>query len=914
MPDPDRGPLQGIVKYNPHLWGDDELRSIFVARNRELAALLDRLRQTPAGTTVPQHVLVVGQRGMGKTTLLRRLALGVRDDPELSRQWIALTFPEEQFTVSTLAELWSNVLDALTDMLENEGAPQAELDRLDGEIHRIEALPPLEREEAAIGLLSDWIDQQQRRILLLIDSTDLLFDSLGGPEEGKRGQKAGAASLWRLRKTLTHHSGFFWLGASYQALESGHLYSDAFHDFFELVELRPLSVDDMRQAMLALARTFGAGQEKPGEAAVQAMARILDAKPERLKALRNLTGGNPRITVMLYELFAADRQDNLHADLKLLLDLMTPLYKARMENLADQPRKLLAHVMERWAPVAAAELAEASGIPVTTVSGQLARLEAEGLIEKAKLPGRRRAGYQVAERFFNVWYLMRYTPRRIRQGLTWLVEFMRLWYSADDLRTLAVERARAHIEGQLCHADHLEYSRALATALGDEQLESYRLKLRIFLDARDEARRLGRPIPEIFPALFDLEGADKALITKPGLWNDLGISLQDHFNCPDEAESAFRHAMEIDPKAARPWYNLGLLLQERLGRPEDAEAAFRQAIVLDPKAALPWTALGDLLQERLGRPEDAEAAYRRAIEFDPKDAGLWNNLGILLAKHLGRPEEAEAAFRRAIELNPEGARPWNNLGSLLEDRLGCPEEAEAAFRRAIELDPEDARPWINLGSLLEERLGCPEEAEAAYRRAIELDPKAARPWNNLGSLLENRLGRPEEAEAVYQHARQLDPDDPYPLANYARLLIRMDMCAEASAAYRRAADLAARSAEERNPTYWEIVLQAHLWLGNRDSARQALGQLANLASGGDRWALNKLREQARECHGIGLGSALAELMAQSAHASFLKPLALALRAAAGQAEALDGIPPELRTMAEEAMRDILAQDRKVVGN
>lgn len=554
MPDPDRGPLRGIVKYNPHLWGDDELRSIFVARNRELAELLDRLRQT-ATDIVPQHVLIVGQRGMGKTTLLRRLALAVRDDPELSRRWIALAFPEEQFTVSTLAELWSNILDALTDTLENEGTPQAELDRLDGEVRRIGALPPLEREETAIGLLGDWIDQHQRRILLLIDSTDLLFDSLGGPKEGKRGLKAGAASLWRLRKTLTHHSGFFWLGASYQALESGHLYSDAFHDFFELIELRSLSVDDMRQAMLALARTFGAGQEKPGEAAAQVMARILDAKPERLKALRNLTGGNPRTTVMLYEMFAAGRQDNLHADLKLLLDLMTPLYKTRLENLADQPRKLLAHVMEHWTPVATAELAEVSGIPATTVSGQLARLEAEGLIEKTKLPGRRRAGYQVAERFFNVWYLMRYTPRRIRQGLIWLIEFMRLWYGSDELRAFAGERS------------------------------------------------------------------------------------------------------------------------------------------------------------------DSEKA-------------------------------------------------------------------------------------------------CP-------------------------------------------RTRRLNSDHPFPITNHA--------------------------------------------------AYQALEHLADLASSGDTWALYKLQKQARECHDTGLGPALAELMAQSAHANFLKPIALALRAAAGEAEALDGIPPELKIMVEEVMRDILTR-------
>ncbi|MDS4071198.1 MAG: tetratricopeptide repeat protein, partial [Candidatus Competibacter sp.] len=225
-----------------------------------------------------------------------------------------------------------------------------------------------------------------------------------------------------------------------------------------------------------------------------------------------------------------------------------------------------------------------------------------------------------------------------------------------------------------------------------------------------------------------------------------------------------------------------------------------------------------------------------------------------------------------------------------------------------------AAPWNNLGILLQDRFGRSKEAEAAYRRATEIDPEDAWPWHNLGVLLD-RLGRPDEAEAAYRQAIERDPNDPYPVANRAWLLARMDKRAEASAAYRHAADLAAPLAKpEGSADYWDILLQAHLYLGNRDSAAQALGQLANPASGGDTPALFWVREQARECHGIGLGSALAELMAQSAHASFLKPLALALRAAAGQAEALDGIPPELRTMAEEVMRDILAQDRKVVGN
>ena len=101
MPDPNHLPLQSAVKYNPHLWDEHELRAVFVARRRELDAILDRLRAT-AADRVPQHLLITGYHGMGKTTLLRRIALAVADDETLSSAWIALTFPEVmRFTTSS---------------------------------------------------------------------------------------------------------------------------------------------------------------------------------------------------------------------------------------------------------------------------------------------------------------------------------------------------------------------------------------------------------------------------------------------------------------------------------------------------------------------------------------------------------------------------------------------------------------------------------------------------------------------------------------------------------------------------------------------------------------------------------------------------------------------------------------------
>ena len=49
---------------------------------------------------------------MGKSTLMQRLALAVDDDAELRTHWLALRFPEEQYTVNTVGQFWANVLIA----------------------------------------------------------------------------------------------------------------------------------------------------------------------------------------------------------------------------------------------------------------------------------------------------------------------------------------------------------------------------------------------------------------------------------------------------------------------------------------------------------------------------------------------------------------------------------------------------------------------------------------------------------------------------------------------------------------------------------------------------------------------------------------------------------------------------------
>jgi tetratricopeptide (TPR) repeat protein len=78
------------------------------------------------------------------------------------------------------------------------------------------------------------------------------------------------------------------------------------------------------------------------------------------------------------------------------------------------------------------------------------------------------------------------------------------------------------------------------------------------------------------------------------------------------------------------------LILQAWGRLEEAETAYREAIQLNPQDAVAHTNLGLLLKEQ-GRAEEAEAAYCEAIRLNPQDAVAHTNLGLPLRIPLKNP-------------------------------------------------------------------------------------------------------------------------------------------------------------------------------------------------------------------------------------------------------------------------------------
>jgi Flp pilus assembly protein TadD len=1018
MSEPKSGSPFTVAIYNPALLKKEDLIRGFVARQPLLDRLLDDLRREQPGST-PQHQLIIGQRGFGKTTLLRRLAFGIEDDAGLAATWMPLVFPEEQYNVAGLADFWLNCVDALSDALDRTGN-RAASQALDSRVERVSAAGA-ERSAAALNLLLEEADRLGRRFLLLVDNIDIVLDRLKKDED------------WEFRRVIGEERRLHFVGSSSRVLEALYEHGRAFYDFFQIHELKGFDEKETFSTLCQLA-------EQAGNAEV---ARLVREQPGRIKALRVLTGGNPRTLVLLFKVLAQGPEGDVQRDIEQLLDEYTALYKARFEELAPQAQQLVDAMAIHWDPLTAADLTELlSPLSVNHVSAQLKRLEDFGVVEKTPWFGEKKNAFQIAERFFNIWYLMR-ASRRVRRRLLWLVKFLEAWFDREELnararafldrdpQTMGQERyaemamaysqavpdrhLRRSLESAGLHAvlddgvrrlidfsdlppeleakkdrmEQLQRLRATTCGLkidwgGIEPHEFWRLlggspQLSLVEKARmveelpllplsglrelyeklklSEQRLLewyqlrSAEVARLYEALaggemadvYDYENATavakryglrwlpfiairsrttsslhqeklsedetnraesalRAMTTEPEFealaWNDLGNLLKDRQNGYDEAEHAYRRAIELDPQYAYPWANFGDLLQYNLKRSEEAEQAYRRAIELDSEYAYPWNHLGNLLQIHLSRYEESEHAYRHAIELDPQYANPWNGLGALLQKHPKGYKESEQAYRRAIELDPWDPNPWNNLGLLLRDHLKRYESSEQAFRRAIELNPKGVNPWNNLGVLLQDRLKRYEEAEQAYRCAIELDSHSQYPWSNLGRLLNLLSGPNHEAGAAHLRAFELDPQRSSDLDRFLQTSNRLAESPKELPGLLKIAQKAHKLAPDHPETQFLLarILTAS---GRWPEASQLLGQLA--ANESVFFSDDFFRTAIKTGH---LDEVIVILERAAANDRW-RPLYEALRAArVGTPDYLRTVAPEVRMAAMKILRDL----------
>ncbi len=431
--------------YNPDWLSDDDLVANFVARLDIFSFLRDELARAPLRGGA-QHYLLVGVRGSGKTTLLKRLAVAVRREADLSERLIALSFPEELYQVKHLADFWWAACEALADELDRAGRT-GEADRLLEAVARAKSKArngdPLA--DDGLRLLRDACAGLERRPVLLVDNLDMVFRRIG--VEGRKRNNPDAPAYWALREALSTDASPIVIGASVRLSEPFTDYDKAFYDFFIPKRLGKLALEEMRLVLERLAEVRGLPEVR----------ERVRARPGRLEALHELTGGNPRALGLIFELLRQGPNSRAVEDFERLMDITTPYYKDRFEDLAEQ-QQVVMHALAVCRPGAggdlrfgrtAAEIGSHAGLATGAVSAQLDILERECLVEKNAAHGRTQ--YRIAEQLFRLWLQMR-GSRRIRYNVMGLAEFLEALFEPEEVeRGLHEEGAasglpRAHFD------------------------------------------------------------------------------------------------------------------------------------------------------------------------------------------------------------------------------------------------------------------------------------------------------------------------------------------------------------------------------------------------------------------------------------------------------------------------------------
>ncbi|MBN1902918.1 hypothetical protein JW926_16465 [Candidatus Sumerlaeota bacterium] len=283
---------------------------------------------------------------------------------------------------------------------------------------------------------------------------------------------------------------------------------------------------------------------------------LLLSNEGRLRALEYFTGGNPRLSLMLYKIITQSDISEVKKALEKLLDEVTPYYKAKTESLPAQQRKILDHIAkisgQTGEGLTPGEIAVSIRLSPNLVSSQLKRLSEVGYVRCANLRGRRKF-YALSEPLYSIWYQMR-MGKNAKERLGWLINFLKLWYSPGEVikefeRLFTIFHEHLNKESWIKARDVLEHGEYLVDAV-KETPEYYKISDQIKIGKSETEEK----------ATIEYDKGCKAL-------------EDDKF---DEALTFFTDAIDIKPDFYMAWLKKGNAFLS-LGKINDAIRSYDRA-------------------------------------------------------------------------------------------------------------------------------------------------------------------------------------------------------------------------------------------------------------------------------------------------------------------------------------------------
>ncbi len=689
--------------YNPNQLTKSELIDRFVVRFNVYQRLFKDIRESSMNYP-EQHILIQGQRGMGKTTLLLRLSYEIEHTPELNTWLIPVVFNEEQYNISRLFRLWETIAEYLERI---NGSFKGLYDKMD--ILYDKYKEETDCEKYACNLLIEKLQSQGKKLVLFIDN----FGDMLSKFDKKEHQ--------RLRTVLMTCSDIRIIAAS--AKLPNHLfdYNEPFYEFFKIERLKGLNQKDTESLLLKLGESLSENT----------LVEIVAEQKYRIEVLRRITGGILRTIVLLFEVFTDNQNGNIFNDLEQILDRVSPLYKHRMDDLPKQQQEIMDAMALHWDAISINEIAQKARLPKEQVTDELKKMLYNGVIDAIPAKNKEHL-YAIHERFFNIWYLMRNGRKRNKKRVMWLLRFFEEWCDKEMFK----ERVQQHINYLKLGSYHTKGALMLSEAFAQsnylnwEEQDELLGVTKTFLKEKDELLldELSESDKVLFEkgyALFEAnkykDALDKFLkICYPN--NDVFFCIAYIFGEEKNYNKAEDYYLKAIHKGdTHSIYNLAILYYQEFEDYEKAERYFLMAIEKGNVEAM--NNIATLYIKQYKNYKQAEKYLLMAVENDLSYA--MNGLGMICWNEFGDYERAEKYLLMGIEKGSIEA--MNNMGLFYMQGSISYSKAEKYFLMAIKKGNINA--MNNLGILYRIAYEDNEKAEKYFLMAFNEKKKLDDSYN-----------------------------------------------------------------------------------------------------------------------------------------------------------------------------------------
>lgn len=424
-----------IRKFNPGaLQPDDEVIKQFVVRHREFNILMGVLRNN-AGASPCQHMLVVAPRGRGKTMMLARIAAELRTSTTLQQAFLPIRFMEESYEVFDLGDFWLDALFHLApEVARHDGEIADELREAHAEFAR--RWRGRDLEERARAVVLETAERLDKKLVLMVENCQSLFDD------------ADERFGWGLRKTLQTETNVIFLGTATTRISALDDVQAPFYEFFRPLLLEPLPLDECKALWEAASGEVRSERE--------------------IRPLQILTGGDPRLLVIIAGFARHRSMKELLQELVSLIDDHTEYFRSHLEGLSKTERRVYLALIDLWQPSTTAEIAARAMQEVRVVSSLLGRLVKRGAVTYEG-SGQKRL-YAATQRLYGIYYKLR-RQRDEAPVVRSLVQWMTVCFTSDKPPAPADTLAEEAIQSKAIREGFLRPERAEASELIKKALE-----------------------------------------------------------------------------------------------------------------------------------------------------------------------------------------------------------------------------------------------------------------------------------------------------------------------------------------------------------------------------------------------------------------------------------------------------------